>query len=507
MISNKKNAIINTIFQLSSIIYLVFIGIILVPMYLKYIPVDLYGYWLASGNIIAWIGAFDPGVSTVMQQRIGVSLGANDLKKIGEYIGSGTLISLAIMIILAIALLVIYHYIFVWLGLKNIEYQEKLSYTLIYAGIGTLFSLQSYGFAGINYGLQLFKPVGFLNVSTNIAGIIATFLLLPSIGLKAIGLAMLLRGFIDLAGNIIILLLFLKKSQVPIRFSKNDIKKLFGDISFNFFARVGNLLTENSQSFFIAKYITPESAVIFRFTKTIPEVSKIFIARPAAAIMPVLSKYLGQNPDTKDVKSKVSRMIYYTIWSTGLVFIGFALLNKSFIDLWVGDKFYAGDITNILIVLWVIFSSITNNLSYIVFALGDLRRNNLVIFIQSILFVIMMIFMIKPYGIMGIALALLISQTLISLIYYPWRLQKYLKFSKNETNVFIKEVASISLIIAAIYFSAIKIDFVPISWYGFIGYTIICTISYFIILILFSRNLKIEMDQLKTNFRLFKGKT
>lgn len=506
MATNKKNAVINIFFQSSSIIYLVFIGIVLVPMYLKYIPVDLYGYWLASGNIIGWIGAFDPGVASVIQQRIGVSLGTKDYHKIGQYIGSSILISMAVLVILSLLLLIIYFNIFDWLGLKNIDYTVKLQITLIYAGIGTLLSLQSFGFAGINYGLQLFKEVGILSVFSNLTSIIFTFILLPAFGIKALGLAMLLRGIIDLFGNIGILWIFLKKETVPIQFSKNHTKSLFGDVAFNFFSKFGNLLSNNSQSFFITKFITPEAAVIFRFTKTIPEVSKNLIARPAAAIMPIFSKYLGQNPPIEDVKSKISQMIYYTFWSSGLVLIGFVLLNKIFIYLWVGDTFYAGNVTNILIVLWVIASTFTNNLSYTVFALGDLRRNNLVLFIDSILFIILTILLMPKLGILGIALALVISHSIISLIYYPWRLQKYIHFSRNEVKKIFKEVGYICITIAIIYIIAYKIDFLPSSWYGFIVYTIICIICYIISLYLISKEFKLEMNRSLNNLSTFLNK-
>lgn len=495
MASNKKNAIVNTLFQSSSIIYLIFIGIVLVPMYLKYIPVILYGYWLASGNIISWMGAFDPGVSSVIQQRIAVSFGAKDYRKVGQYIGSSIIISISILVVLFLILAVIYHFIFDWLGINNFDYREKLQATIIYAGIGTLFSLQSFGFSGINYGLQLFKTVGILSTFTNLAGIIATFLLLPAFGIKALGIAMFLRGTIDLSGNIVILCVFLKKEPIPIQFSKNHTKNLFGDVSFNFFSKLGNLLSDNSQSFFITKFITPEAAVIFRFTKTIPEVSKNLIAKPAAAIMPIFSKYLGQKPDIEDIKSKISQMIYYTFWSSGLVLIGFVLLNKLFINLWIGATFYAGNITNFLIVLWVIASTFTNNLSYTVFALGDLRRNNLVLLADSILFIILTILLMPKLGILGIALALLLSHSIISLIYYPWRLQKYIHFSRNEVKKIFKEVGYICITIAIIYIIAYKIDFLPISWYGFIGYTIICIICYIISLYLISKQFKLEMNR------------
>jgi O-antigen/teichoic acid export membrane protein len=444
----------------------------------------------------------------VIQQRVGVSIGAKDFNKIGRYIGSSILISLTILLILSIALIVLYHYIFDWLNINDYNYEAKLKDTLIYAGIGTLMTLQSFGFAGINYGLQLFKSSGLVSVCSNVIGILFTFLLLPVYGVKALGLAMLIRGLIDLIGHITIFWLYLKKVNLKLYFSLKETKSLFGDVSFNFFAKFGSILTDNSQSFFITKYIMPEAAVIFRFTKTIPEISKLFISRPAAAIMPIFSNYLGQKPAIEDVRFKVIKMINYTIWICGLVMIGFVLLNKYFIDLWIGYKFYAGNMTNFIIVLWVVFSSITNNLSYTVFALGDFRRNNMVIFFQSILFVVLMVLFIKPLEILGIALALLVSQSLISSIYYPWKLNQYLKFSRSEMMTIAKEIVIASITIVLLYIATYKINFSPKSWHEFIGYTIACSIFYFICLYFISQNFKMEIANIFSivRNRLFKRK-
>ena len=55
----------------------------MVPLYLKYIPVELYGAWLATGNIVNWLLVVDPGISTVVMQRVGKSYGADDRSEVG----------------------------------------------------------------------------------------------------------------------------------------------------------------------------------------------------------------------------------------------------------------------------------------------------------------------------------------------------------------------------------------------------------------------------------------
>ena len=56
----------NLFFQYTSIVLTVIWSIVLVPLYLKFIPLDIYGAWLATGNIVAWLSIMDPGLSAVL---------------------------------------------------------------------------------------------------------------------------------------------------------------------------------------------------------------------------------------------------------------------------------------------------------------------------------------------------------------------------------------------------------------------------------------------------------
>ncbi|MFA6715988.1 MAG: hypothetical protein WCS27_11475, partial [Victivallaceae bacterium] len=68
-------------------------GLLMVPLYIRFIPLDVYGAWLASGNILVWIGAIDPGLTIVLQQRVGFAYGKQDFRAIRDFVGCGLIIS------------------------------------------------------------------------------------------------------------------------------------------------------------------------------------------------------------------------------------------------------------------------------------------------------------------------------------------------------------------------------------------------------------------------------
>ena len=74
-------------------------GLLLVPLYLNYIPIEIYGAWLASGNILAWISTIDPGLTIVMQQQVSTYYGKVELEQVGKIIASGLMLSSVVLIL------------------------------------------------------------------------------------------------------------------------------------------------------------------------------------------------------------------------------------------------------------------------------------------------------------------------------------------------------------------------------------------------------------------------
>src|SRR3989339_378218 len=93
----------NLFFHYASIGLMMISGVILVPLYLKFISIGLYGAWLATGNVLMWLTALDPGLSTVIQQRVGAAYGNKDISAIGRTIPGGVALALIFSLAILIA--------------------------------------------------------------------------------------------------------------------------------------------------------------------------------------------------------------------------------------------------------------------------------------------------------------------------------------------------------------------------------------------------------------------
>ena len=78
--SNYKASLFNFLYGSTNSIIMIINGIILVPIYFKFMSVSTYGAWLATGNVVAMLGLVESGFSSVITQKMSVAL-ANKKEK------------------------------------------------------------------------------------------------------------------------------------------------------------------------------------------------------------------------------------------------------------------------------------------------------------------------------------------------------------------------------------------------------------------------------------------
>lgn len=113
------------------------------------------------------------------------------------------------------------------------------------------------------------------------------------------------------------------------------------------------------------------------------------------------------------------------VWLLGLVFVGFLFLNESFILIWIGANNYCGGISNFLIIVLLMLSTVNKTISLIIFNLGDIKINNLVLFFQAVLYFALIIPIALYFKINGILLLSIGIEFLAFYFYYGEKNYKY----------------------------------------------------------------------------------
>ena len=87
-ISRRRAAKINLILGYGRYTVGIFNQLVLVPLYLRFIGIAVYGSWLASGNVVALLSVLDIGFNLIVTQRLATAFGAGDDNRFVREVGS-----------------------------------------------------------------------------------------------------------------------------------------------------------------------------------------------------------------------------------------------------------------------------------------------------------------------------------------------------------------------------------------------------------------------------------
>lgn len=494
-ISRDKNKVVrwNFYFYIATFIYTILVGVVLVPLYLRYIPVEVYGYWLATGNILILVSMIDPGFSAVVQQKISFNYGCNNKERVGEYAGNGILIGFCFAFLVFILGSGIYFYFPYFLSsASSSTYIHDLQNAFGLSLIGTFFMLIYYILGAIDYGILSSIGIGLINLISNLLSLILiVFLLTNNYGILSLGLGALIRGFSFLVLSFIYTFFRFRSEDIEWKMNRGLLVDFVSLSGFNFLGKIGLNVTTQVNSYICANLVGPVAATTLKFTQTVPEFTKIIVVRLANSISPVIPNYLSIG-DFSAIRNILVKLIYISIWIIGLVFLGFYTLNSLFIELWVGVEYYGGTRLNMLVLILLLFSLLSEFLSIIAFSLGNIKPNSICFFIQGCIYVPLALYCTSFFGIQGVLIAGIIGHLLTTAWYYPITIYRLLKIRIWQLkNIFIEFLKVCVIVIVGIVLFYFFVDLEKGSWLTFLLNFTLIIIYYTISLFFVSKKIRL----------------
>jgi len=466
-------------------------GVVLVPLYLRHIPSDLYGAWQASGNVLMWATMLDPGLSFVIQQRVATAYGKQDREAVAGWVATGLWTAGGVSIlVLSVGLLSSYQLV-EWLQLPTGVSSSELESAFRWGTVGASLMLYSYSLSAINQGLQSSLGTGLVSALASVARLTLVMLLLQNgLGLSAIAIASVFMGTALVAGNLAYLMRRLRTDSIPTVWLPSRLGEMGGLLSFMTVGRVAGILVNNVDLVLVARTLGPESVNTLRFTRTATEISRTIVDRPAVAMYSSLTHLVGAGGVAR-AREIVLRLLRFTTWTTILFASGFIALNGAFLRLWVGDRFYAGPTVNTILVGTFILATVTTVMSGLAFAAGNIRASNLGVFAQALVYLPLLFAGATYYGLAGVAGASAVSVAVTQAWYIPRALADGYGLGRREWAGIAKNLVQTFAAGAfpAVLFAATE----PQTWKAFAGAAIIHTLTYLLILLALSRDCRAEL--------------
>lgn len=471
--------------------YAIISGIVLVPLYLKYIPADLYGAWLASGNVLALMTVVDPGISNVILQRVSHAYGKGDIPGLFGFFVGGTFLSLLVSLcILGVGLLLSF-YIGSLVNFHGREGIGELQGSFQIATVGTALMFISFSVAAANRGILGSVGPGMITLIGNFLSLLVTLLLLyGGYGLYSIACGILFRGGFILTGGCIYFATRVFREKMKISFSLQYMGELLGLLSFMSLGKLGQGFSQNLDAFLLARFMGPESVPIFVLTRRGFSIGEMLLKRTGNAISPSISHLCGEGNQAK-MQQILFRLFQYNIWLLGLALAGFMALNDDFVRIWVGQQFFAGSQVSYILCALMLASVLAVLMQTLCVALGDIKRNAVAQFGQALVTLIFLFIGIYYLGFLGAAMAPLIGILSVSSWYYPRSITKRGFLTRCDWEGLFHEAIRVGGIGLIVGFLFLKME--PSGWLAFVSTAATIATLYGVFLSLFSSSVRSEI--------------
>ena len=391
-------------------------GLILVPLYLRYIGSHTYGFWLATGGILTWLGVFDLGIGPMMNQRIAHAYGERKFSKITELVLSGFAINVGIALVFLLvgcvgAILIpnVFH----------LDGQEAtlLQSCFLLAVIGA--ALNILNGCLLSFASAMLRPI-FPTLSLLICRVfgltVTIVLLLDAYGLRAIPIGALATAVSGFLLNCIYSVHMLRQLGGRIVVNKDVVKSYMAASPALIAGKWGGVLAKDVEPFFITLFLSPEAATDYTVILRAGTLVAMALNTIVGAITPVFSHILGG--EGRERILKVSKAVLWGFFWLGIVgFSIYTILDKSFVSLWVGTV-YSEDLVDLIPVLGIYLFVFTfrNLFSGLLIASGDIAMPSWMLLAEACLRVALIVIFLKAFGLYGVPVAMAISCAILSTI-------------------------------------------------------------------------------------------
>ena len=405
-------------------------ALVMMPLYMSKIGSHMYGAWLATGDLLVLMLAFDMGIPNILIQRIGAALANSDKKAIGNYFGTGATILIAFSCTLCLALASISPFVPSWVHLHGADAQ-LLQKTFLLDTVAICLMLTNFVFQGLARGLQ---QTGFINLSSFLATLVgfATVLglLLTDHGLWSISIGVAIRATLTLFGSVLFLFTGVDRDIRKCLCFDRDVAREFCKLSPPMFvAGLSYGFMNNCQVFLAAIVLGPESATIFGLTRKAADVARNVLDAVGNASYGGFAHLFASGDRVK------SRSIYQEVIAIYLS-VGLALMcayiatNPSLVGVWVSGKIFGGSTLTILIAL----STMISSWSYLTLSLyrstDHHRAVSSALLLECLCRLPLMIGLLYLFGLPGLPVATILTG-LASGLWAHFRIKRLLDTTEN----------------------------------------------------------------------------
>lgn len=340
-------------YSYSLVFHSVLNGILLVPYLIAQVGSEAYAQWLIMSSVALMMQMFDPGFGQVTTERLRK---ARNFEQRRDTIISAAVLSVCIIVLvqlIGISILTIFPYF---------PGEQKLNQVVLLATSLILLENMLYGiFLGLSRELTA-AITSITSIFANLAVVIIG--IEAGLGLAALALGLCVKPLVCIAIAIAILVAEFWMNRIQklpiIRWEK--VFLLRKELLLSARGKVLISGANGSDVVILGAIFDPLIVVAYAMTKRASDFLKMFIQKPTLALHPTLSEYKKSDLVNSEYILKYSSISLYTVSFAASTYF---LLNEMFLDVWLPERHYAGDL--ICLIFAITFAlSIVQGYGYVI---------------------------------------------------------------------------------------------------------------------------------------------
>lgn len=498
--TNRQNTAWNVVFGYVNIALALVRNILLVPLYLQFITLEMFGAWLATGSALINIVMTDFGLAGATLQRIAYLDGKKDYLTLRYSLGTSILSGVLLSISLSILTFLVAPFIASSLELGPIEY-EVVYNCIVLAILANALSVPGMIALGVLKSVRSPITAGLIYAIIDIISILLTvYLLFAGKGLYSIAIGLVARAFLlMIAGIFFGIRTCMQKYNINPAISIEESKVLLKNSLYLFVSSIAMKVQTQADTFFVGVLIGPTSAGIYGLTVRAYEAVHMAINQINRGIAPALANMHGVG-DTVVFNSVLLKFTKLILFMSAIGMSCLLLLNESFVSLWVGDEKYAGNLTTYLLVASG-FIMLISSISYdVACSQAKFKFIACVFFLAAFLHVFLIYYILEYFGYQLTPVARLITSFVWGMVYW---LVIYKNNSSSKSDLLKLALQTVAIFTLSIFIILLVVSFeIKIeNWIDFLVYSFAYASLFFITILISIKDIRLlvfsEFNKLK----------
>ena len=464
-------------------------GLILIPMYVNYIGLHIYGLWLASGGVINMLGMINFGIGSMMIQRIASSYSLKDFEGISRYFANALIVYLFICSLYFVIGHLCSNFMPLILSISGEEAKLLVdNFNLML--IGMMIAIFNECLKGLSQSFLLPLVPLISTLIGRLLGITVTlWMLVNGYALWSIPFGFIVCEMIIFSFNFIHCLRLALRYRLVFYINFKIIKEYILASPFFLMNNVGNIISIQSQPLFVTIFIGPEVTSVYMIIRRAAEIMLHLMRVINASIMGSFSHFFSGSNKNKSAEI-ADIIITVSVMFGGIGFSAYVAMNNAFIPLWISEDLIINKNLSIVIAASFLTTALRGILGQMLYGIGDYKVPSAISLLEGLLVVVMSFVLIDFFGEIGIAFSLLWS-SVIAMFVIGLRVKKKISLQTNSSEFF-KLVLSVILLFLLSFFISLH-NFYIVAWSSFLFAVFIVTTMFSIVLLLlnFQKSMRI----------------